>query len=46
MEVAYISLPDTSGITSRHRCAGRTPAESGQEDLTHGKVYIDPRKTE
>ena len=31
--------------TFRHRSACRTPAESGQEDLTSGKEYIDPRKT-
>ena len=29
----------------RHRGACRTPAESGQEDLTSGKEYIDPCKT-
>ena len=26
--------------TFRHRCACRTPAESGQEDLTSGKEYM------
>ena len=31
--------------TFRHRSACRTPTESGQEDLTSGKEYIDPRKT-
>ena len=31
--------------TFRHRSACRTPAESGQEYLTSGKKYIDPRKT-
>ena len=33
------------GYTFRHRSACRTPAESGQEYLTRGKEYIDPRKT-
>ena len=31
--------------TFRHTRAHRTPAESGQEDLTSGKEGIDPRKT-
>ena len=31
--------------TFRHRSASR-PAESGQEYLTSGKEYIEPRKTE
>ena len=31
--------------TFRHRSACRTPAENGQEYLTSGKEYIDPRKT-
>ena len=31
--------------TFRHRSACRTPAERGQEDLTSGKEYIEPRKT-
>ena len=31
--------------TFRHRSACRTPAESGQEYLTSGKEYADPRKT-
>ena len=31
--------------TFRHRSACRTPAESGQEYLTSGKDYIEPRKT-
>ena len=30
--------------TFRHRSAGRTPAESGQEYLTRGKEYIDHAK--
>ena len=30
----------------RHRRARRTPAESGQEDLTSGKEYIEPHKTQ
>ena len=29
-----------------HRSACRTPAESGQEDLTGGKEYVEPRKTQ
>ena len=29
----------------RNGSACRTPAESGQEYLTSGKEYIDPRKT-
>ena len=32
--------------TIRHRSACRKPAESGQEYLTRGKEYIDPRKTQ
>ena len=36
---------DTSGYTFKHRSACRTPAESGQEDLTSRKEYIDPCKT-
>ena len=31
--------------TFRHRSAFRMPAESGQEYLTTGKEYIEPRKT-
>ena len=31
--------------TFRHRSACRTPVESGQEYLTSGKEYIEPRKT-
>jgi len=31
--------------TFRHRCAGRTPAESRQEYLTSGKDYTEPCKT-
>ena len=31
--------------TFRHRSAWRTPAESGQEDLSSGKEYIEPHKT-
>ena len=31
--------------TFRHRSPCRTPAESGQEDLTSGKECVDPRKT-
>ena len=30
--------------TFRHRSACRTPVESGQEYLTSGKEYIEPRK--
>ena len=30
--------------TFRHRRACRTPANSGQEDLTSGKEYIEPCK--
>ena len=32
--------------TYRHRSACRIPAESGQEYLTSGKGYIEPRKTQ
>ena len=32
--------------TFRHRSACSTPAESGQEYLTSGKEYIEPRKTQ
>ena len=32
--------------TFRHRSARKTPAESGQEDLTSVKEYIDPHKTQ
>ena len=32
--------------TFRPRSVCRTPAESGQEYLTSGKEYIDPRKTQ
>ena len=32
--------------TFRHRSACRTPAESGQEDLTRGKKCTEPRKTQ
>ena len=32
--------------TFRHRSACRTAAESRQEDLTSGKEYIGPRKTQ
>ena len=35
---------ETSGIHARYRSACRTPAESGQEDLTNGKEYIEPCK--
>ena len=31
--------------TFRHRSVCGTPAESGQEDLTSGKEYTEPRKT-
>ena len=31
--------------TFRHRRECRTPAKSGQEYLTIGKEYINPRKT-
>ena len=37
---------DTSGYTSTHRGACGTPAESGQEDLTNRRAYIEPRKTQ
>ena len=32
--------------TFRHSSACRTPGESGQEDLTSGKEYIEPHKTQ
>ena len=32
--------------TFKHRSACRTPAESGQEYLTSGKEYIEPRNTQ
>ena len=31
--------------TFKHRSACRIPTESGQEYLTSGKEYIEPRKT-
>ena len=31
--------------TFTHRSACRTPADSGQKDLTSGKEYIEARKT-
>ena len=31
--------------TFRDRSACRTPAESGEEDLTSGKEYTDPHRT-
>ena len=31
--------------TFRHRSVCRVPAESGQEYLTSGKEYIEPRQT-
>ena len=31
--------------TFRHRSTCRTPAESGQENLTSGKEFIEPCKT-
>lgn len=31
--------------TFRDRSACRTPAESGEEDLTSGEEYTDPRRT-
>ena len=42
----YISLHGhiKNTYTFRHTNACRTPAESGQEYLTSGKEYIEPRK--
>ena len=45
MDVEYISPQMHQEHTFRHRCACRTPAESGQEYLTSGKEYIETRKT-
>ena len=41
MGVEYISPRIHQEHTFRHRSACRTPAESGQEDLTSGKEYIE-----
>ena len=44
--VGYISPWTHQEYTFRHRSAYGTPAESLQEDLTSGKAYIEPRKTQ
>ena len=41
----HLSLRVHQEYTFRHRSAIRMPAESGQEYLTTGKEYIEPRKT-
>ena len=41
----HLSLWIHQEYTFKHRSACRTPAERGQEDLTSGKQYIEPRKT-
>ena len=45
VDVEYISPYGYIRNTPSDRGACRTPAESGQEDLTSGKVYLEPRKT-
>ena len=42
---AHLSPWIQQEYTFRHRNACRTPAESGQEDLTSRKEYIEPCKT-
>ena len=42
----YLSPQISQEYTFKHRSACRTPAESGQEYLTNGKEYIEPRKTQ
>ena len=41
----YLSPRIHQEHTFRHRSESSTPAESGQEYLTSGKEYIEPRKT-
>ena len=45
VDVEYISPWIHQEHTFRHRRECRTPAKSGQEYLTIGKEYINPRKT-
>ena len=42
----HVSPQIHQGYTFRHRSACRIPAQSGQEYLTSGKEYIEPRKTQ
>ena len=42
----YLSPQIYQEYTFRHRSAYRTPAEGRQEDLTRGKKYIEPCKTQ
>ena len=42
----YLSLRGYIRNTPSDRSACRTPAESGQEYLTSGKEYIEPRNTQ
>ena len=46
MDEEYISPQIHQEYTFRHRSACRTPAESRQEDLTSGKEFIEPHKTQ
>ena len=46
VDVGYISLHRYISDTPSDSSACRTPAESGQEDLTSGKEYIEPHKTQ
>ena len=41
----HLSSQIHQGYIFRHRSACRIPAECGQEYLTSGKEYIEPRKT-
>ena len=41
----YLSPQIHQEYTFKHRSAYKTPGESGQEYLTSGKEYIEPRKT-
>ena len=42
---AHLSPRIHQEYTLRHRSAHGTPVESGQEYVTRGRDYIDPRKT-
>ena len=46
VDMEYLSPWIYQEYTFRHRSACRTPAESGQEYLTSGKEYIEPRKAQ
>ena len=42
----HLSLQIHQEYTFRHRSVCRAPAESRQKDLTSGKEYIEPLKTQ